>query len=261
MRNTPPTRLPIQLDNTIIDRLGYADDVDLCGEHLPSIEETYVQFKNSAERTGMKINNAKTKIMEVSRTPNLVGDMDFGGSQLEAVSTFEYLGSTITSHNTIQEEVHVLIIAYGIPSGPVALSVQVASVELNYLSVKGELYEFSLPVSDTSEVRRKLLEAQANLARVQLKARLDAEERAAKKKAEADELAAQRDAEDRAARGLADAALLEAKLEVQRQQLEYEIRLEAGKSHCGSEVSSHAGSVRVPSVKAVETEHESRINQ
>ncbi|XP_068203553.1 treponemal membrane protein B-like [Palaemon carinicauda] len=115
--------------------------------------------------------------------------------------------------------------------------------------------------SDTSEVRRKLLEAQANLAKVQLKARLEVEERAAKKKAEADELAAQRDAEDRAARGLADAALLEAKLEVQRQQLEYEIRLEAGESQCGSEVSSHAGSVRVPSVKAVETEHESRINQ
>ncbi|XP_068229580.1 treponemal membrane protein B-like [Palaemon carinicauda] len=115
--------------------------------------------------------------------------------------------------------------------------------------------------SDTSEVRRKLLEAQANLAKVQLKARLEAEERAAKKKAEADELAAQRDAEDRAARGLADAALLEAELKVQRQQLEYEIRSEAGESQCGLEVSSHAGSVRVPSVKVVETEHESRINQ
>ncbi|XP_068239998.1 uncharacterized protein [Palaemon carinicauda] len=85
MRNTPPTRLPIHLDNTIIDRLGYADDVDFCGEHLSSIEETYIQFKNNAERTGMKINMAKTKVREVSRTPNLVGDMDFGGSQLEAV--------------------------------------------------------------------------------------------------------------------------------------------------------------------------------
>ncbi|XP_068240928.1 uncharacterized protein [Palaemon carinicauda] len=40
MGNTPPTRLPTPLDNTIIDRLGYADVVDLCGEHLPSIEET-----------------------------------------------------------------------------------------------------------------------------------------------------------------------------------------------------------------------------
>ena len=102
MRNTPPIRLPIQLDNTNIDRLGYADDVDLCGEHLPSIEETYVQFRNNAERTGMKVNNAKTKIMEVSRTPILVGDVDFGGSQLEAVSIFKYLGSTITSRNLIQ---------------------------------------------------------------------------------------------------------------------------------------------------------------
>ncbi|XP_068225593.1 uncharacterized protein, partial [Palaemon carinicauda] len=103
--------LPIQLDNTIIERLGYADDVDLCGEHLPSIEETYLQFKNSVGRTGMEINNAKTKIMDASRTPNLVGDMDFGGSQLEAVSTFKYFGSTITSHNTIQEEIRLRIAA------------------------------------------------------------------------------------------------------------------------------------------------------
>ena len=60
MQNTPPTRLSIQLDNTIIDRLGYANDVDLCGEHLSSVKETYVHFKHNAERTGMKINNAKT---------------------------------------------------------------------------------------------------------------------------------------------------------------------------------------------------------
>ncbi|XP_068233557.1 uncharacterized protein [Palaemon carinicauda] len=110
MCNTPPTRLPIQLDNTITDRLGYADDVDLYGDHLPSIEEIYIQFKSSVERTGMKINNAKTKIMEVSRTPNLVGDRDFGGSQLEAVSNFRYLGS-IMSHNMIQEEVRLRIAA------------------------------------------------------------------------------------------------------------------------------------------------------
>ncbi|XP_068233383.1 uncharacterized protein [Palaemon carinicauda] len=49
--------------------------------------------------------------MEFSRTPNLVGDMDFGGSKLEAVSTFKYLGSTITSHNMIQEEVRLRIAA------------------------------------------------------------------------------------------------------------------------------------------------------
>ena len=85
--------------------------MDLCGEHLPGIEETYVQFRNNAERTGMKVNNAKTKIMEVSRTPNLVGDVDFGRSQLETVSTFKYLGSTITSRNLIQEEVRLRTVA------------------------------------------------------------------------------------------------------------------------------------------------------
>ena len=37
--------------------------------------------------------------------------MDFGGSQLEAVSSFKYLGSTITSRNLIQEEVRLRIAA------------------------------------------------------------------------------------------------------------------------------------------------------
>ncbi|XP_068240934.1 uncharacterized protein [Palaemon carinicauda] len=59
----------------------------------------------------MKIDNVKTKIMEVSRNPNIVGDMDFGGSQPEAVSTFKYPGSTITSHNRIQEEVRLRVVA------------------------------------------------------------------------------------------------------------------------------------------------------
>ena len=49
--------------------------------------------------------------MVVSRTPNLVGDVDFGGSQLEAVCTFKYLASTITSRNRIQEEVRLRIAA------------------------------------------------------------------------------------------------------------------------------------------------------
>ena len=92
--------------------------MDVCGEHLPTIEETYVQFRNNAEQTCMKVNNTKTKIMEVSRMPNMVGDVDFGGSQVEAVSTFKYLGSTITSCNLIQEEVRLRIAAGQDAHGP-----------------------------------------------------------------------------------------------------------------------------------------------
>ena len=91
----------ILLDNTIVDILGYADDVDFSGEDLLSIEETYVHFKGNAERTAMNVNDTKTKTMEVSRKPNLVRNVDFGGSQLEAVPTFKYLGFTITLRNLI----------------------------------------------------------------------------------------------------------------------------------------------------------------
>ena len=111
MRQVPPTRSPILIGNAILDRLAYADDVELCGEELPYIEDTYMEFKNVAERTGLEINIPKTKIMEVARVPSIIGDQQFGGSALEAVPTFKYLGSTVTSSNLIDEEIRLRMAA------------------------------------------------------------------------------------------------------------------------------------------------------
>ena len=71
MRHTPQTETPMHIGNATLDRLAYADDVDLCGEVLPDIENTYTEFVNVAKRTGLEINTSKTKIMEVSRTPTI----------------------------------------------------------------------------------------------------------------------------------------------------------------------------------------------
>ena len=111
MRHTPPTRSPILIGNATLDRLAYADDVDLCGEELPYIEDTYMEFKIVAERTGLEVSIPKTKIMEVARVPSIIGDQQFGGSTLEAVAAFKYLGSTVTSSNLIDEEIRIRIAA------------------------------------------------------------------------------------------------------------------------------------------------------
>ena len=41
IRHTPPSLTPINIGNAIFDRLAYADDVDLCGESLPNVEDAY----------------------------------------------------------------------------------------------------------------------------------------------------------------------------------------------------------------------------
>ena len=109
MRHTPQARTPIRIGNATLDRLAYADDVDLCGEVLPDIENTYTEFVNVAKRTGLEINISKTKIMEVARAPTIIGDQQFGGSMLEAVTSFKYLGSTVTSLNQMEEEIRIRI--------------------------------------------------------------------------------------------------------------------------------------------------------
>ena len=77
MRKTPLTRSPILIGQLRFDRLGYADDVDLCGEDLLSIEDTYSHFRRNAECTGLYINTSKTKVMKASRNPDLYGDIQF----------------------------------------------------------------------------------------------------------------------------------------------------------------------------------------
>ena len=110
-RTPPPTGSPILIGNTTLDRLAYADDIDLCGEELPYIEDIYMEFKIVAGRTGLEVSIPKTKIMEVAGVPSIIGDQQFGGSTLEAETTFKYLGSTVTSSNLIDEEIRLRIAA------------------------------------------------------------------------------------------------------------------------------------------------------
>ena len=111
MRRTPPTQTPLRIGDTTLDRLAFADDVDLCGEKLEAVSTTYQQFKRTAKRPGLEINLPKTKIMQASRQPDLEGHQDLGGDLIEVVQNFKYLGSTVTSSDSIDEEVRLRIAA------------------------------------------------------------------------------------------------------------------------------------------------------
>ena len=109
MRHTRPTRTPMVIGNATIDRLAYADDVDLCGEDIEEVAETYQEFRDSARRTGLQINATKTKVMKVTRGQEMVDELQLGEQRIEAVQSFKYLGSTVTSNNLVEEEIGIRI--------------------------------------------------------------------------------------------------------------------------------------------------------
>ena len=111
MRHTPLTQAPMRIGEATFDRLAFADDVDLCGEKMEAVAATYQQFKTAARRPGLEINLSKTKVMQQSRTPDMEGVQDIGGDAIEAVRSFKYLGSTVTSLDSIEEEVSLRIAA------------------------------------------------------------------------------------------------------------------------------------------------------
>ena len=108
MRQTP-SRTGVQLGNLSEDRLAYADDVDFFGEEWEELEETVQTFRVAAKQIGLEINQSKTKILKVSRNESVLGDIRCGDMVLEAVESFKYLGSTVTSQNRVEEEVKIRI--------------------------------------------------------------------------------------------------------------------------------------------------------
>ena len=108
MRQTP-AGTGVRLGDVTEDRLAYADDVDFFGENWDELKGTVQTFQNAARRIGLEINQSKTKILKVSRNDRIMGNIRCGDMVLEAVESFKYLGSTVTSENRVEEEVKIRI--------------------------------------------------------------------------------------------------------------------------------------------------------
>ena len=110
IRRTPRQIDPILFrDSIVLDRLAYANDVDFFGEQFHPRDRQMITFRRESKTTGLGVNEAKTKIMPVSRTPRDVDFADVGDLMLEVVDSFKYLGSTITTDNSMAEEVKLRI--------------------------------------------------------------------------------------------------------------------------------------------------------
>jgi len=94
--------------NSIHQLLVYADDANILGGSVRTIEEDMEALVVTSKDIDLKVNADKTKDMVMSR------DQDAGqshnkkiyNSSFEKVGEFKYLGATLTDQNSIQEDMY-----------------------------------------------------------------------------------------------------------------------------------------------------------
>jgi len=87
--------------------LAYADDVNILGGSVHSVEENAEALAVATREIGLEVNADKTKYMIMSRDQNAgrSHSMKTDNNSIESVKEFKYLGTTLTNKNSIQEEI------------------------------------------------------------------------------------------------------------------------------------------------------------
>ena len=88
-------------------RLVYADDVNVLGGSVFTIEENAEALLLASKEIGLEVNADKTKYLVRYRDQNARRSQNIktDGSSFERVEQFKYLGTTLTNQNSIQEEI------------------------------------------------------------------------------------------------------------------------------------------------------------
>jgi hypothetical protein len=87
--------------------LTYANDVNLLGDNIDTIEKNTETLIDASKEVGLEINVEKSKYMLLSREQNVGQNRDIktANRSFENVSQFKYLGMTVTNQNLIHEEI------------------------------------------------------------------------------------------------------------------------------------------------------------
>jgi len=87
--------------------LVYADDVNILGGSIHSVEKNTESLLVSSKETRLEVNADNTKYMVMSQYQNTgqTHNIKIVKSSLEMVEEFRYLGTTLTNQNSNQEEI------------------------------------------------------------------------------------------------------------------------------------------------------------
>ena len=83
-----------------INNFRYANDATLTAESEEELKSLLMKVKEESEKTGLKLNNQKTKIMASSP----IASWQIDGEKVEAVTDFIFLGSKITTDGDCSQE-------------------------------------------------------------------------------------------------------------------------------------------------------------
>jgi hypothetical protein len=87
--------------------LAYADDVNIVGENIDTIQRNTKALLDASKEVGLEVNPEKTKYMLVSRCQKAGQrqSIKIGNRSFESVTKFKYLRTTLTGQNCIHEEI------------------------------------------------------------------------------------------------------------------------------------------------------------
>ena len=84
-----------------INNLRYADDTTIMAESEVELKSLLMKVKEESEKTGLKLNIQKTKIM----APGPITSWQIDGEKMETVTDFIFLGSKITTDGECSYEI------------------------------------------------------------------------------------------------------------------------------------------------------------
>ena len=96
----------IKIAGRNINNLRYADDTTLMAESEEEQKGLLLKVKEESEKTGLKLNIQKTKIMASS--PIISWQID--GETMQTVTNFHFLGSKITADGDCSHEIKICLL-------------------------------------------------------------------------------------------------------------------------------------------------------
>ncbi len=98
----------ISIGGRPICNLRFADDIDLMGGNIKELQDLTNKLATTAGKFDMEISTEKSKILVNSRN-NINAHITMNNEALEEVSSFKYLGVTLTKDGTCAKEIRIRI--------------------------------------------------------------------------------------------------------------------------------------------------------